>query len=332
MNEPARQPSTSVARGRYAPSPTGEIHLGNASTALVAWLAARSSGGSFVLRMEDLDRPRVKPGAAARILDDLAWLGLDWDEGPDRGGPHAPYEQSRRGAHYDRAFAQLVERGRIYPCFCSRKDVASAASAPQAPGDEVRYPGTCRALSPSDVSERIAQRRPHAWRFRVDAHDQPRFADRVRGPQEGGADAVGDFVVRRADGIAAYQLAVVVDDAAMGIGEVVRGDDLLGSTPRQLLLYEALDQTAPRFAHVPLLLGPDGVRLSKRHQGTSIRELRDARMAPEAVVGRLAHLLGLAKGGAPVAAVTLVEGFAFDKVVHAPAGLAIDPEAWGMRG
>ena len=315
-------------RGRYAPSPTGEIHLGNASTALVAWLAARSARGSFVLRMEDLDRPRVQPGSAERILEDLAWLGLDWDEGPDRGGPHAPYEQSLRRGHYDGAFSRLVERERIYPCFCSRKDVAAAASAPQAPGDEVRYPGTCRALPAATIEQRLGQGRPHAWRFRVDERAIPRFVDRVRGRQEGSAEAMGDFVVRRADGVAAYQLAVVVDDAAMGIDEVVRGADLLASTARQLLLYEALDLAPPRFAHVPLLLGPDGVRLSKRHHGTSIRELRDAGFSPSAIVGRLARLLGFVTDDSPVAPAALLRGFAFERIVHAPEGRIVDPGEW----
>ncbi len=321
-----------ATRGRYAPSPTGELHLGNASTALVAWLSARASGGSFILRMEDLDRPRVQPGSAERILDDLAWLGLDWDEGPDRGGPHTPYEQSRRTEHYDRAFSRLVDSESVYPCFCSRKDVAAAASAPQAPGDEVRYPGTCRALARQTVDERLAQGKPRAWRFRVDERAIPGFVDRVRGQQEGSAEATGDFVVRRADGTAAYQLAVVVDDAAMGIGEVVRGDDLLASTPRQLLLYAALKLTPPRFAHVPLLLGPDGVRLSKRHQGTSLRELRDAGMSAEAIVGRLARLLDLVADDEPIKPAMLVEGFAFKRIVRAPEGRIVDPSTWGIRG
>lgn len=315
-----------MTRGRYAPSPTGELHLGNASTALAAWLAARACGGSFVLRMEDLDRPRVQPGAAQRILDDLTWLGLDWDEGPDRGGSHAPYEQSRRGEHYDRAFARLVEGSRVYPCFCSRKDVAAAASAPQAQGDEVFYPGTCRTLAPAVAQERIAQGKPHAWRFRVDERAIPGFVDLVRGPQEGRPETTGDFVVRRADGTAAYQLAVVVDDAAMGIQEVVRGDDLLASTPRQLLLYSALGLPAPRFAHVPLLLGPDGVRLSKRHQGTSIHELRKTGVSSRAIVGLLARLLGLVAERAPLTPAMLVPGFAFERIVSAPEGRVVSAE------
>jgi len=298
-----------TARGRYAPSPTGATHLGNASTALLAWLSARSRRGAFVMRMEDLDRPRVVPGSAAGILDDLRWLGLDWDEGPDVGGPYPPYEQSARGELYAVAFERLRVRGRIYPCFCSRKDIQSAASAPQAPGDEAFYPGTCRDLPAAEVARRIESGAAHAWRFRVEQATVRPFVDRVRGRYEAGPGSVGDFVVRRADGVPAYQLAVVVDDIAMKIDEVVRGEDLLASTVRQLLLYEALAATPPDFAHVPLLLGGDGARLSKRHRGTAIRELWDEGHTAESIVGRLAHRHGLRPTAAPVRASDLVDAF-----------------------
>jgi glutamyl-tRNA synthetase len=318
---PAATPG-GLPRGRYAPSPTGDQHLGNASTALLAWLSVRSRGGAFVIRMEDLDRPRVRPGSAERILDDLAWLGLDWDEGPDVGGPHEPYEQSRRTASYEEAFARLRSSGLVYPCFCSRRDIATAASAPQEPGDEILYPGTCRALDAEVAARRIAARHPHAWRFRVEGNEVLRFHDLVRGACRG--EAPGDFVVRRADGAFAYQLAVVVDDAAMGITEVVRGDDLLASTARQLLLYRALGLEPPAFAHVPLLLGPDGVRLSKRHAGTSIRALRDAGRSADSIVGRLASLLGLRAAPDPVRAADLVAGFSLRALPPAPGGIRIE--------
>jgi len=314
-------------RGRYAPSPTGSLHLGNASTALLAWLSVRSRAGTFLIRLEDIDRPRVRAGAAERILEDLAWLGLDWDEGPDRGGPHAPYEQGRRLPTYEAAFQHLRGSGRVYPCFCSRRDIAEAASAPQAPGEEARYPGTCRALDPDDARRRIGAGKQHAWRFRVDEGDVTDFVDLVRGPRRNEA-LPGDFVVRRADGVPAYQLAVVVDDAAMAVSEVVRGDDLLGSTPRQLLLYGALGLRAPVFAHVPLLLGPDGIRLSKRHPRSSIRELREAGWRAEQIVGRLACLLGLSADASPRSAGALVDGFNVQAVVRAPTGLVVDPEHW----
>ena len=282
-----------------------------------------------MIRMEDLDRPRVRPGAADAILRDLAWLGLDWDEGPDLGGPHAPYAQWERLEAYDAAFERLRAQDRVYPCFCSRRDIAAAASAPQAPGDEVRYPGTCRALDPVEVARRLAKATPHAWRCRVDDGDEPGFLDRIRGPWsvDGGA-STGDFVVRRADRVPAYQLAVVVDDAAMRINEVVRGDDLLPSTSRQLLLYSALGLEAPAFAHVPLLLGPDGVRLSKRHAGTTIREIREKGFRAEAVIGRIAHALGLEIGAREIRASDLLSGFSLQRVRGAPEGIQVDPLTW----
>jgi glutamyl-tRNA synthetase len=316
-------------RGRYAPSPTGHLHLGNASTALVAWLSVRARDGCFVMRMEDLDRGRVRPGLAESILEDLEWLGLDWDEGPDRGGPCSPYEQSRRTALYDRAFDELRAAGRVYPCFCSRKDIAEAASAPQTPGDEARYPGTCREFGPDDVSARLREKRPPAWRFRVDPDQGQAFVDQVRGRcAPAGGVPPGDFVIRRMDGVAAYQLAVVVDDAAMEITEVVRGDDLLPSTVRQVILYEALGCSPPGFAHVPLLLGPDGARLSKRHEGVTVRELRDAGLGPWEIVGRLAHLIGLRTTPEPVRARDLIDDFTFSDLIEAPEGIPADPATW----
>jgi glutamyl-tRNA synthetase len=321
---PVRSP-----RGRYAPSPTGEVHLGNAFSGLLAWLSIRSRGGSFVMRVEDLDRNRVRPGLAERILDDLAWLGLDWDEGPDRGGPFAPYEQWARRERYTVALDRLRAAGRVYPCFCSRKDIAAAASAPQAAGDELRYPGTCRRLDPQQARRRLEDAERHAWRFRVEPGERSRFVDLVRGGW--GADqteATGDFVVSRADDSPAYQLAVVVDDAEMEIDEVVRGDDLLLSTARQLLLYDALGWEPPVFGHVPLLLGPDGIRMSKRHAGITLRELRDSGLDPARIVGRLVWLAGLVEHPRPVAAADLVDGFSLDRVRPAPLGIRVDISDW----
>jgi glutamyl-tRNA synthetase len=320
--------ATAIPRGRYAPSPTGELHLGNASSALLAWLSIRARGGSFVMRMEDLDRNRVRPQLARQILGDLEWLGLDWDEGPDRGGPHAPYEQWQRLELYAAAFRGLRRDERLYPCFCSRRDIAAAVSAPQAPGDELRYPGTCRDLDPGEAADRVERGDRHAWRFRVDGGG-PAFDDLVRGRWGGPSEAPpGDFVVYRADGVPAYQLAVVVDDAAMGIDEVVRGDDLLASTVRQLLLFRAMDREPPRFGHVPLLLGTDGVRLSKRHLGVTLRELRERGLSASEVVGRLACLLGLRPEPKPVRAAELVPGFVLDSQRAAPDGIVCDPTDW----
>ena len=305
----------SALRGRYAPSPTGDLHLGNASTALLAWLSARATGGAFVLRVEDLDAPRTRPGAVERCLEDLAWLGLDWDEGPDRGGPFAPYVQSARGAVYEDAFARLRRAGLVSPCFCSRKVAVAAASAPQEPGDEAPYSGRCRLLPGHEAAAHMGEGRRHAWRFRVEG-EAPAFTDRVLGQVP--PRALTDFVVRRSDGIPAYQLAVVVDDAAMQMEEVVRGNDLLGSTPRQLLLYRALGLRPPAFAHVPLWLGSDGARLSKRHAGITLRELRDDGWTSPALVGTLAEGLGLRSGSAPRTPGELMDGFRLASLSRVP--------------
>jgi glutamyl-tRNA synthetase len=319
----------SVSRGRFAPSPTGALHLGNARTALLAWLDARSRGGAFLMRIEDLDRARASRESEAGQLADLAWLGLDWDEGPDRGGPFAPYRQSERKACYDAAIARLLAEGRAFPCACSRADVARAASAPHAEDDEgPRYPGTCRGLDPAVVTARAAaQGRAPAVRFdgraaRIGFHDE------VQGEVAPGPAGVDDFVLRRADGTAAYQLAVVVDDAAMAIDRVVRGADLLTSTPRQLALYAALGLPQPAFAHVPLLLAPGGERLAKRTRPLALAALRAAGVTPEAVVGALAASAGLAPEGARMRPEALRGGFAVGAISRAPATLA--PAIFGV--
>ena len=308
-------------RGRFAPTPTGPLHLGNARTALLAWLSARARGGALVMRIEDADLLRVRPGIEQGILEELRWLGLDWDEGPDVGGPCAPYRQSERMERYAVALEQLREEGLAYPCFCSRAEIAAAALAPHGPGDEgPRYPGACRDLSRREVA-RLARKRMPSWRFRV-APGPVSFEDRVRGAQSLDVAATsGDFVVMRADGVPAYQLAVVVDDAAMGISEVVRGEDLLSSTPRQLLLYRALGATPPSFAHVPLVVGPDGERLAKRHAALSLGDLRRRGADPRILVGLLAALSGLGPPGGRAEPRGLVAGFRIEQVPTEPAVL-----------
>jgi glutamyl-tRNA synthetase len=311
-------------RGRFAPSPTGPMHLGNARTALLAWLAARAAGGRLVMRVEDLDRPRIRPGMEERILAELRWLGLDWDEGPDAGGTAGPYRQSERLPLYQAALARLQGSGLVYPCFCSRAEVARAAEAPHGPGEDgPRYPGTCRDLAAGERRER-SRRHPPAWRFKVEA-GAVAFADGLHGPQAFDvATQVGDFVVARADGVPAYQLAVVVDDAAMGVTDVVRGDDLLASTARQLLLYRALGSPPPRFTHVPLLVGLDGKRLAKRHGALSIGELRRRGADPRRVVALLARLSGLVGDERSLDPADLVAGFGFARVPRAPAVLRLE--------
>jgi glutamyl-tRNA synthetase len=282
-----------AVRGRFAPSPTGELHLGNARTALLAWLWAKGAGGGFTLRIEDLDQPRERPGMAQRQLAELAWLGIDWDEGPDPRtgadeGPRGPYRQSRRARLYQDALRALQDQ--VYECFCSRAEIAAAASAPH--GDEgPRYPGTCANLSSAQRSERRRTRLP-ALRFRAPP-GTIRFDDEIQGTQQFDVQAeTGDFVLRRADGIHAYQLAVVVDDAAMGISQVLRGADLLSSTARQILLYRALGLPAPRWAHAPLVVSATGERLAKRDRALSLDGLRGRNVDPGRIVDELLRLSG----------------------------------------
>lgn len=300
-------------RGRFAPSPTGELHLGLLRTALIGWLRARSVGGTYVIRIEDLDGPRTVTGAAPAMLAELRWVGLDWDEGPDVGGPHASYVQSDRLAHYARALATLEADGRVYPCTCSRREV-SLQSAPHGPSElGPVYPGTCSA-GPSHPGA------PAALRFRMPTR-QRGFVDAVHGAVAPLTPNAGDFVLRRADGLFSYQLAVVVDDIAMRITEVVRGDDLLSSTPWQLALYGALGAASPEFAHVPLLLGPDGARLAKRHGATSVAHYRRQGVTPEQLVGWLAHSAGLLDTPRPIGAAELVSRFSLAQLHRQPTRL-----------
>jgi glutamyl-tRNA synthetase len=290
---------TEFVRGRYAPSPTGDLHLGNLRTALLSWLFARCANGQFVLRVEDLDQPRVRAGATSRMLADLRWLGLDWDEGPDCGGPFAPYIQSERLTIYQQYLERLQEMGMLYPCYCSRAEIAYAASAPQqGAGDGSRYPGNCRDLTAVQRRQYEASGRRPSLRFRVDDQRVITFTDQLSGPQRQHVQQeVGDFIVRRADGIFAYQFAVVVDDGLMRINQVVRGADLLSSTARQILLFEALGFPIPRFSHVPLFLDETGKRLSKRTQSMGLDPLRAAGLSPEDITGQLAASCNLLENG-----------------------------------
>ncbi len=298
--------------GRFAPSPSGRMHLGNLLCSLLAWLSARSAGGRVVLRIEDLDAMRCPRAFADLLEQDLTWLGLDWDEGGSKGGPHGPYYQSERSEIYNLYYQRLVERGLVYPCFCSRGQL-HAASAPHRADGQVVYPGTCRGLTASQAAE-AARRRPPAWRLRLPKELTLSFTDGHLGPvtEDLPADC-GDFVLRRADGVFAYQLAVVVDDALMGVTQVVRGGDLLSSTPRQLWLYRLLELPAPEFYHLPLLLAPDGRRLSKRDGDQSLEHLQD-RYSPEEIVGRLAYAAGLQSAPDPARPADLLPGFSWDKV------------------
>ncbi|MEA2227915.1 MAG: glutamyl-tRNA synthetase [Solirubrobacteraceae bacterium] len=283
--------------GRFAPSPTGTLHLGNLRTALLAWLFARSADARFLVRIEDLDTGRVRERFRDEHLGDLAALGLDWD------GPVV--RQSGRLALYDEAVQRLRAAGLVYECWCTRAEIREAASAPHGDLPEGAYPGTCRALTERERAEKRAAGRPPALRVRAGAA-RVGFDDRVAGPVTG---VVDDFVVRRNDGAYAYNLAVVVDDAEQGVGEVVRGADLLDSTPRQLWLGERLGLPAPAHAHVPLMLGPDGARLAKRHGAVTLADRAALGEGPDEVRAMLAASVGLAEPGEPVTAAELVERF-----------------------
>ncbi|MEX2540507.1 MAG: tRNA glutamyl-Q(34) synthetase GluQRS [Trueperaceae bacterium] len=280
-----------MSRGRFAPSPTGSLHLGNARTALVAWLRARTAGSSFVMRVEDLDEPRTVPEAVTGNLDELRWLGLDWDEGPDIGGPYAPYQQSQRHDLYAQALPRLQEHGRVFECFLSRRELRELSSAPHGAGPVY-------GERERQKNERVAERKRTegkvpSLRLRV-APGQVGFDDLLLGRQLFDAEHdVGDIVLRRADHAWAYQFAVVVDDAAMDIREVVRGADLLPSTAAQLLIYRSLGLEAPAFLHVPLLLDRDGERMAKRRGSLTLAALRDNGVDRRRVVGLLAYTLGM---------------------------------------
>ena len=342
-------------RGRLAPSPTGNLHLGNAFAFFLAWLSAAAQKDVLVLRLEDLDPDRSREIFIRSILEDLAWLGLTWDEGPlpspfpDRGaaedaafpekGGLGPYRQSARLTRYAEFLRDWRCRGLLYPCFCTRRELRHLASAPHIGDEGVPYPGICRRLSEAERAARLAAGAPFSLRL-----DTGRAVDVLLGETPGVteqsllswhdavhgtrnlplADCGGDFALRRSDGVFAYQLAAAVDDAAMGITEVVRGEDLLPSTPRQILLLRLLGAALPRYAHVPLVRDAQGRRLAKRHKGLEVRALRASGLSPEAVIGRLAHLAGLRTTPAPLSLAGLVEDFSFASL-RGRAPMAEDP-------
>lgn len=308
---------------RLAPSPTGALHLGNARTFLVNWALARRHGWKVVLRIEDLDSPRTKAGADQQAIDDLRWLGLDWDEGPTWQLPDL--------ACYHEALAKLSAAGLIYPCRCTRSQVAAARSAPHGDQHELRYPGTCRPTSPPPAWQSDDHDPTIAWRLIVDDAEIA-FTDAYAGPQHYNVQqAVGDFIVAAKNGLPAYQLAVVVDDARQGITQVVRGDDLLTSTPRQILLYRMLGLAPlPIYTHLPLVLGEDGHRLAKRHGDTRIALYRELGVPPERVVGLMASWSGMT-GCQEMSAAEFADIFDIHRLPSAPAVLTGDDEA-RLRG
>lgn len=311
----------STVIGRFAPTPSGRMHLGNVFSCLMAWLSARSAGGHIVLRIEDLD-PRAQDKAVAdRLMADLEWLGLSWDEGP--------YRQSERTDIYEDAVRRLGELGLTYPCFCTRAEL-HAATAPHASDGTYLYAGTCRDLTPEQIAERSCRRAP-ATRLRVPDKDDPagtiEFCDLAYGPQkEVLARECGDFLVRRSDGVFAYQLAVVVDDGLMGVNQVVRGRDLLGSSARQIYLARLLGLAAPTYGHVPLLTAPDGRRLSKRDQDLDLGALRQRGISSRRIVGALAAAAGIAQKGEEVSPEELLGRFSWEKIAAHRGDIVINDE------
>ncbi len=275
---------------RFAPSPTGELHLGNARTALFNFLLARRSGGRFILRIEDTDIERSRESHTAALMEDLHWLGIDWDAGPDREDERGPYRQSQRSALYAGYFEVLERKGRIYPCFCSPLELEISRKSLVAAGRPPRYSGVCRGLSPEQQAQKRAQGIAPTMRFGVPAGHRIAFVDFVHGPQSFLSDDIGDFVVRRSDGSANFFFSNAVDDARMGVTLVLRGEDHLTNTPRQLMILGALDLPAPAYGHVSLIVGADGAPLSKRHGATSVREFRQQGFTPQALTNHLFRL------------------------------------------
>ena len=288
--------SAPTIRLRFAPSPTGQLHVGNARTALFNWLMAREAGGAFVLRIEDTDVARSTTEAEGSALQDLRWLGLDWDEGPDTDGPYGPYRQSER-LHIYRAHAvELMASGHAYHCFCTEEQLEMDRYQALRAGEPPKYVGRCRSISREEARRRVEHGEPAAIRFRVpDGTPEVAFTDLVRGRVAFPRDVIGDFVMVRSGGVPAYNFAVVVDDALMAITHVIRGEDHISNTPRQLLLYDALGWAPPMFGHVSMVLGPDHSKLSKRHGATSVSEFRERGYLPEALANYLA-LLGWSPG------------------------------------
>jgi nondiscriminating glutamyl-tRNA synthetase len=313
-------------RVRFAPSPTGWLHVGGARTAYFNWLFARQRGGAFVLRIEDTDMARSSDASERGVLDDLAWLGLDWDEGPDRGGPHGPYRQSERLDTYATRARELVERGHAYPCFCDDADLARRREAALAAGKPPHYDGRCRLLPPAERAARLASGAAHSVRFAVPARDWV-LDDVVRGEVRFPQGMVGDFVVLRSNGLPTYNFAAAVDDAAMRISHVIRAEEHLPNTPRQLMLLAALGEEAPRYAHVPLILNRDRSKMSKREGEVSVA-VGDWRRAGIVANGLLAYLalLGFHPGDdrEVLSRSELLESFSLDRVGRS--GSVFDPD------
>ena len=319
-------------RVRFAPSPTGQLHVGNARTALFNWLLARGAGGTFILRIEDTDVERSTRESEAAIVRDLHWLGLDWDEGPDIGGSRGPYRQSERFHLYQSYAKELLNDGQAYYCFCTTAQLQAERGEALAAGRPALYSGTCRRLTSDQAQERIANGDRPAIRFRVPQGRDVVFTDVVRGEVRFHTDVIGDPVILRADGTPAYNFAVVIDDALMEVTHVVRGEDHISNTPRQILMYDAMGFTPPTFAHLALVMGPDHSPLSKRHGATSVAEFRTKGYLPEALCNYLA-LIGWSPGGGDelLPMDELARRFSLDAVGHSAGVFDEEKLAWVNR-
>lgn len=311
--------TTENVKTRFAPSPTGYLHLGNVRTALFNALLARHWQGRFLLRIEDTDQERSRPEYTTALLEDLRWLGLDWEEGPEAAGPHGPYAQSGRTAVYVDYYRCLEDADRVYPCFCTPAELALSRKVQLAAGRPPRYAGTCSRLSAAERQARFARGLPATLRFRVPTGRIVTFTDLIRGPQQMASDDIGDFVIRRADGSPQFFFANAVDDALMAVTHVLRGEDHLTNTPRQLLLLEALGLPAPTYGHLSLIVGSDGGPLSKRESALSLRELRATGYWPEALLNYLARLGHSYERDVWMTPAELAAGFNLERLGRAPA-------------
>ena len=319
--------TTKPVRVRFAPSPTGKLHIGGARTAIYNWAFARATGGTFVLRIEDTDPERSTEENTQIILRALRWMGLDWDEGPEVGGPCGPYFQTQRTDTYEAALQKLIDAGAAYPCFCTKEELdAKREAAEKTEGGYAGYDRTCRAIPADEAAARVAAGEPHVWRLKVpDDHGPVTFKDAVYGDMSFPIDVMDDMILRRTDGTFTYNFAVVCDDVNMGITHVIRGDDHLSNTPRQVMVYEALGAPVPTFAHISMILGADGKKLSKRHGATSVEEYRDAGYLSDAFVNYLA-LLGWSLDGETtiIPRDVLASKFSLDRISKNPA--TFDPK------
>ena len=322
---------TNKVRARFAPSPTGLLHIGNARTAIMNWLFDRHREGRFILRIEDTDRERSTEASETSILEDLKWLGLNWDEGPDVGGEYGPYRQSKRLEIYQEHIRKLQEEEKIYPCYCSPEELEIRRQNRLKKGESAVYDGHCRTLSRDQRKKWESEGRKPAYRFRVE-EEQVIFDDLVRGPVSFQSENIGDFILIRPDGLPMYNFACVVDDHFMNISHVVRGDDHVSNTPRQVLLYQAFGWRPPAFAHIPMILGEDRMRMSKRHGATSVVQYRELGYLPEALVNFLSLLSWSSQSGEEILSLDqLIEGFDFGRISKSSAVFDVEKLDW-MNG